>query len=162
MEPPVQLVDLCGQVRDRPLHIDAVHDLVDGNGSHRWRGDAHAVEPLSQLLRRVHVDDAPETDPAMRGRAHRTVLPGREHRRLGALLEAHVLGRPSRQRELGVSRAVTRRRNAIVVLGQRGPVPTYEHRAERFVTRRKRPLGELDAAPKMPPLGLGQLGGGHA
>jgi RNA polymerase sigma-70 factor (TIGR02960 family) len=144
-EPPVQLPDLVIQAGYRALHGQPGSDGADRQRAHRGRGHAELGEPAGQLLGRAHVDDAAQTDPGVRGRAHRAVLSGGEHGRGCPLAGRHVLGRPAGQLEFRVPGRVTQAVLPVAVLGQHLAVPADQHRAEREIPGLERFGGQFDA-----------------
>ena len=140
-----------------PGHLDAGHDVRDGQGQDGRRADSQLGEPGAGLLRRGHVNDAPQPDPAVGGGTHRAVLTRGVDGGRSPFRRGQVRRGPAGQLELGVARRVSRGHLPVAVLGENGPVRGDEHGAEREITGRDGLRRQLHAAPQVRQVGRGDL-----
>src|SRR5687767_13430942 len=108
--PPVQAqmkrMYLLDELRHRPFHRDARRDFGGGKGTHRSRRHADFGEPGPELPGRDGEDDAAETDPTMRGRAHGTMLARCIDRCSCPFCRRHMGRSPARQLEFRMTRLI--------------------------------------------------------
>src|SRR5690554_3638479 len=76
---------LPGKLWHGPINGYSWRHLLNRQRIYRRRCNTHLAQPVDQLLGRTHVDDTPQTNPAMGSSTHRTVLAGGINRRHGAL-----------------------------------------------------------------------------
>src|SRR5690625_4839908 len=85
--------------------------------------------------------------------AHRAVLTGRVDRRIGALLNGHVVRCPSGNREFRMLRVIAAG-DAIMILEQNSTIRGYENRPEGLVSTGERLGRQIDGALKMFPIDI--------
>src|SRR5690625_4365747 len=96
----VQLKDLVGQAGLRACNLHIGHQAVDGQRSDTAWWHAELSLPGAELLGGASVDDAAESDHAVRGGTHRAVFTGRVDGRFRPLRWCQELGGPAGDREL--------------------------------------------------------------
>ena len=132
MAPGVKASNFCAQLGVWARHGHRWRDRVDGQWRDRPGRELPLTVPFGELLAAGRIDDSAETDPGVSGCAHRAVLAGRVHRRLGPLLDGQMGGRPPGNLELRMPRVVAAS-DPVPVSESLLPVPIDQHGAEWFI-----------------------------
>src|SRR5699024_5491865 len=135
----MQLAYTFGQLSNGAVDDKSRDDIVNRiHRNRRWR-HAPCAQPLTQLRRRTGEHNPPQTRPAMRGRAHRTMLAGGVDAGVSALLRAQVSRRPLGQLEFWVASYVLGH-GVILRLAQYPAVGGDQQRTKGLVPRLQRPF----------------------
>ena len=155
LDDPPHPVPAQSHVHGKERGGDARGHRGDRQRGHRGRRAAPLLAPAGQLLGRRGIDDAAQTDPRVRGRAHRAVLAGGVH---GGPDPAHgrdVVDGPRGDRELGMTGGVPVL-HPVAVLEQGGAVGVDQDGPERLVTVLQRLPGQFDATLEVGDVAVGQ------
>lgn len=128
----VQIVNLLCQPRHRSFYNKARDDLPDREGTHRRRGSSQLGEPSRQLLGRTREHDAAQSDPSVRGGAHRTVLTRGKNGRRRSFHRGHVCRCPARQLKLRMTRSITGG-HTVTIFCKDGSVCGDQYRTKRLI-----------------------------
>jgi hypothetical protein len=149
--------DLLCEFLDRIVNPGVADDLAYGQWENPERGNAQFGEPRRHLRCRACINDAAQTDSAMRGRVHQAVFARGIDCRLGTILGGQVIGSPSGDGEIRMP-GVIAASDAVVILEQDVTLLRHKNRSEWLIHAGKRLSRQFHAALQMLAIGIGDHG----